>query len=213
LDFRESWISELPHPFHTFHVYIPQGVFDSIAEELRSPQVSVLTCPNTRETLDPTMYGLAASLMPLLASPQEANALFVDHMFDAIAVHLAFKYGGVKPKAALPAGGLKLWQQRRVNELMLDDLRADISISELAAACGLSTRHFQRSFRRTTGLLAHKWRIKQRVKRAKELLQFTHHPVSEIALTCGFCDQAHFARVFSKSVGHSPRDYRRLRCL
>jgi hypothetical protein len=96
---------------------VSTGVFDSITEELRSPQVGILTCPNTRETLDPTMYGLAASVMPLLALPQEASALFVDHMFDAIAVHLAFKYGGVNPKGALPAGGLRSWQQRRVNEI------------------------------------------------------------------------------------------------
>jgi transcriptional regulator GlxA family with amidase domain len=49
----------------------------------------------------------------------------------------------------------------------------------------------------------------QRVKRAKELLRGTSTSIAEIALACGFSDQSHLTRVFSKTFGISPGAWRR----
>jgi AraC family transcriptional regulator len=56
----------------------------------------------------------------------------------------------------------------------------------------------------------HRWLTKQRVERAKELLQESGRQLADIAQLCGFVDQSHFTRVFSKSEGHSPGRWRRL---
>ena len=93
-------------------------------------------------------------------------------------------------------------------ELMASDLTSNFGIVELAAMCNLSVRHFQREFRHRTGLPPHQWRILQRVERAKELLKETTHPLVDVALACGFADQSHFTRSFSKDVGVSPSLYR-----
>jgi hypothetical protein len=37
----------------------------------------------------------------------------------------------------------------------------------------------------------------------------TREPLSQVALDCGMCDQAHFTRVFRKVVGISPSVWRR----
>jgi AraC-like DNA-binding protein len=52
--------------------------------------------------------------------------------------------------------------------------------------------------------------MKRRVERAKELLREPNLRLAEIAQTCGFVDQSHFARVFSKSEDCSPGRWRRL---
>ncbi|HWN51161.1 MAG TPA: AraC family transcriptional regulator, partial [Xanthobacteraceae bacterium] len=51
---------------------------------------------------------------------------------------------------------------------------------------------------------------KTRVERAKELLKDPRCELAEIALLCGFVDQSHFTRAFSKSEGYSPGRWRRL---
>jgi AraC family transcriptional regulator len=49
----------------------------------------------------------------------------------------------------------------------------------------------------------------QRVKRAKDLLHGTNMPIAGVAAACGFADQSHLTRVFSKAFGISPGVWRR----
>jgi transcriptional regulator GlxA family with amidase domain len=49
-----------------------------------------------------------------------------------------------------------------------------------------------------------------RVERAKELLRDPDRKLVDIAQACGFVDQSHFTRVFSRSEGYSPGRWRRL---
>jgi transcriptional regulator GlxA family with amidase domain len=93
------------------------------------------------------------------------------------------------------------------------DLAGRLSLADLAQACGLSIRHFTRAFRQSTGLSPHQWLVRQRVERAKALLQGSSSTLSEIALACGFADQSHFSRLFSRATGTSPGVWRRARRL
>jgi transcriptional regulator GlxA family with amidase domain len=101
-------------------------------------------------------------------------------------------------------------QERRVTSRLLDDLAGDTSLSELAALCGLSRSYFLRAFKQTVGMPPHRWLLMHRVKRAKELLRGTTMSIAEIAFTCGFADQSHLTRVFSKACHISPGAWRRL---
>jgi transcriptional regulator GlxA family with amidase domain len=49
----------------------------------------------------------------------------------------------------------------------------------------------------------------ERVKHAKELLRGTKLPIAEIAVACGFADQSHLTRVFSKVLHIGPAAWRR----
>jgi transcriptional regulator GlxA family with amidase domain len=49
----------------------------------------------------------------------------------------------------------------------------------------------------------------QRVKHAKALLRETNMPIAEIAVACGFADQSHLTRVFSKAFRIGPAAWRR----
>jgi len=44
--------------------------------------------------------------------------------------------------------------------------------------------------------------------RAKQLIQLTHLSLTQISLECGFCDQAHFRHIFTRSEGISPFAWR-----
>ena len=116
------------------------------------------------------------------------------------------------PMASPPVrGGLAPWQERRAKELMSTHLGREISLAFVASECRLSVSHFARSFKQCTGKPPHRWLLENRVDRAKELLTDAELPLAEIALECGFSDQSHFTRVFSRTVGTSPGTWQRLR--
>ena len=212
LDLRESWTMDLSEPFDSFHVFIPFAAFDDVTSELRLPRVEALNRPPTIEHRDETMFGLVHALSSVLGRPREANRLFTDHVFSAMTIHLATAYGGFDVNTlAGRAGGLSPRQARRVMDRLRADLTNDLGLSELASLCGVSRSYFARAFKQTTGLPPHRWLLMHRVKRAKELLKRTNKPISEIAHECGFADQSHLTRVFSKMVQLSPGAWRRQR--
>nr|WP_283092714.1 helix-turn-helix transcriptional regulator [Acetobacter thailandicus] len=80
----------------------------------------------------------------------------------------------------------------------------------LAALCGMSRFHFSRSFRTTTGQTPSDWFMQRRVQKASEMLRKTNLSIIEIALEIGYDNPSHFAQVFRRVTGVSPRDYRKL---
>jgi AraC family transcriptional regulator len=81
-------------------------------------------------------------------------------------------------------------------------------VAELARECGLSSGYFSRAFRLTTGITPHQWLIRKRVERARQLLLGNGLRLVDIALVCGFVDQSHFTRVFTRFEGESPGKWR-----
>jgi AraC family transcriptional regulator len=96
----------------------------------------------------------------------------------------------------------------RVVERMQAIPNARFRLEELAAETGYSRGHFLRAFRASTGLTPHQYLLRLRVNRAKRLIQNKSMTLVEIALDCGFADQAHFSRVFTKHFGLNPSQYR-----
>jgi AraC-like DNA-binding protein len=213
LDLREAWTMDLSAPFDSFHTFIPWTAFDEVTSELRRPRIDALNRRIGVEQRDETMLGLARSLNPVLARPEHATALFTDHVFLAMVTHLAVTYGGAGSSgghaARAKARLLSPLEERRVTSRLLDDLTGDTSLADLAALTGRSRSHFIRAFKQSTGVPPHRWLLMQRVKRAKELLRGTNTPIAEVALTCGFSDQSHLTRVFSKAFRISPGAWRR----
>ena len=67
---------------------------------------------------------------------------------------------------------------------------------------------FSRQFRKTIGDSPHQFLMRCRMERALGLLTDAGHPLSDIAIACGFSDQAHLTRLFKRFTGKTPRQYR-----
>jgi len=100
--------------------------------------------------------------------------------------------------------GLAAWQERLAKEVLLQHLERGISVSQVASVCGLSRSHFTRQFKLSAGLAPLEWLRQQRILHAQRLLAERRLPLAAIALECGFFDQAHLSRVFTRAVGVPP---------
>jgi len=106
-------------------------------------------------------------------------------------------------------GALAPWQERKAKALLAAHLADDISIVDVARACGLSRSHFCKVFKQATGQSPYAWLTQYRISTAQSLLRSTQQPLAEIALACGFGDQSHLTRMFSRVVGTPPGSWRR----
>jgi AraC family transcriptional regulator len=106
-----------------------------------------------------------------------------------------------------PAG---LEPRRRYLEVYIDrHLDSHIHIRDLAALMHLSVSQFHRLFQRYFNATPMSYVTSRRIRRAQSLMQEPGKKLADIALACGFCDQAHFCRVFKQTVGTSPARWRR----
>ena len=83
-----------------------------------------------------------------------------------------------------------------------------ITIDELASLVHVSPSHFAATFKETKGISPIEMLIRTRISRAKEFLEYTNFPTKRIASECGFNSTQYFARLFSKRVGQSPKQFR-----
>lgn len=83
-----------------------------------------------------------------------------------------------------------------------------LSLSAIARDLGVGRGALATAFRKFRGTSVGESIRAARVAQAKALLATTM-PLAEIAVACGFHDQAHFTRVFRAATGTTPANYRR----
>jgi AraC family transcriptional regulator len=110
---------------------------------------------------------------------------------------------------AATRSGLAPWQIRKVKAYVEDNLGAPIRVGVLAGCCRLSVSYFSVAFKRSLGETVQSYLARRRVERAQDLILTTDQPLSQIALDCGFCDQAHLSRMFHRLIGVAPNRWRR----
>lgn len=158
---------------------------------------------------DETLLHLGLALVPAFKEPTKANRLFIDQVFLAASTYLISKHSAQQPLVSV-RGGLTPWQAKTTMEFLAANIRSNVSLADLANLCDLSPPQFARLFKRSTGTSPYRWFIERRLALSKLMLKSTNDDLAEIALACGFADQSHFTRTFSRIVGLSPASWRRL---
>lgn len=95
--------------------------------------------------------------------------------------------------------------QEYIREHYIDGFDAE-AVEE---ACGLSYKYAGTLFKETVGQTIREYQRTLRIRKAKQLLQETDKPVTEIAQLTGFSDVFYFSKVFHAQQGCSPSEYRR----
>jgi AraC-like DNA-binding protein len=96
---------------------------------------------------------------------------------------------------------------RRARQRIEDDPTAPWSLAELAGDAGISRYQLLRAFARELGLTPHAYIMQRRLARARRGI-LAGAALADVAVSCGFYDQSHLTRCFTRQFGVTPRRYR-----
>jgi Transcriptional regulator containing an amidase domain and an AraC-type DNA-binding HTH domain len=202
------WRSLGAEPFEAVLVIISMPLFNAALDEVFGLKAPTARLRDVSGFEDLRLTALLQLLRDEVES-RTASPLFVRGIGQAIAVHLARHYAEVSNTGKADHSALPAFKLKRVTEWMAEHLAEEFNLARLAAQLGISEFHFNRLFKRATGVPPSQYQIRLRIDAARRLLRETTRSVIEIAEEVGYSNPSHFARLFRKETGLSPSDYRR----
>jgi len=97
-----------------------------------------------------------------------------------------------------------------IEKYIEDNYRQDLGLEQIAGEMGVSLKYVSRVFKEKTGVNLTDYINQVRMDKAKKLLTGTDMRVSDIAEEIGIPSRTTFLRVFKKTEGIAPNDYRSL---
>ncbi len=125
-----------------------------------------------------------------------------------------FLHGGIRAAAddqrrmLLGMGVTNSVVQKAVS-LMEAAIEEPVALSELTRRTGVSQRQLERLCKRYLGATPAQYYVQLRLERARRMLRQTDMSVAEVAIACGFVSLSHFAKVYRRHYGLSPREDRK----
>jgi len=107
------------------------------------------------------------------------------------------------------AGSQHSFNLDEVQSFMLDHIGQPLDLNTLAAAAKLSKFHFTAKYKALTGYSPIKHFLNMKMEHACHLLDSSDLSVKRVAAALAYDDPQYFSRLFRKTVGMSPRAYRR----
>ena len=208
-DYSKAWRADLQSPFDCVNVHISRQALNSLEEEIGTKHLDGFNIAPGADMNDPIVENIVSALVPIFDGRYDANQLLLDYVGTGLLIHLASTYGRTQRAAQISRGGLTPVQLNRTMMLIDANLDGRLTLSDLAAECGLSSSYFARAFKASTGGTPHRWLVQRRIEKATDLLKNSGLAVKEIAAACGFADQAHFTRAFGEAKGVPPAAWRR----
>ena len=155
---------------------------------------------------DDRLWTLVRLLSEAVDDPDPSTQLYGDGLVTAIAARLL----ALQPAVRVEDGkGLAPWRLRRVIDYLEAHLPDRIDLAQLAQLVGLSTSHFSRAFKASTGVAPYRWQLNARIQRAQTQLINTDASLDQVAEANGFADAVHFGRRFRQLTGAAPAAWRR----
>lgn len=96
----------------------------------------------------------------------------------------------------------------RGRDYILSSLDQPILLNDMAQEACLSPYHFHRAFTQAFLETPHRYLIRHRLEKARQLLTQTGRSVTEVCFECGFESPGSFSSLFRRRFGMSPSEFR-----
>lgn len=107
-----------------------------------------------------------------------------------------------------PKSGRDIIRQK-VLPYIHQNLTEPFTVTELADSVSLNPQYMMRLFKKETDMSILEYVTEQRIIRAKELLLSTDNSIENIGVQLGYYNYTYFMKVFKRSTGMSPGQYRK----
>lgn len=156
-------------------------------------------------------YQVASAWDVLILGLQSAEARCLKCLSTNIPQHIWFADSALPPPLASYEMMFAVWQVKKLIDSLDHERQPMLLVVEFASVLNLSRCHFTRIFKRSFGVSPAVFLKEWRIEKALWMVTHTHIKLTDIAVFCGFSDQAHFCRVFKQKVGMNPRFWRSAR--
>jgi YesN/AraC family two-component response regulator len=89
-----------------------------------------------------------------------------------------------------------------------DNFRSRLTLEDISEATHISKYYLCHSFKQHLNMTIFEYILAKRISYAKRLLVYSDMSISRISIESGFSDFAYFSKIFKKSEGLSPKEYR-----
>jgi AraC-like DNA-binding protein len=123
--------------------------------------------------------------------------------------------GSLKYLGAFRSSNVVNYEQQQFDRIddaihyMRENVRKRITLKQIADYVGYSTSHFSAKFQSKTGYSPLNYHIHLKIQEACHYLDFSDMKINQISMLVGFDDPFYFARIFGKTMGSSPSEYRK----
>jgi AraC family transcriptional regulator len=198
----------------TLHLRVSKDLLEHTAEAVAGYDSARLSLVERAGFHDPLLTQIGLTLWCELEQPSPVGRLYAQTAAQLLAVHLLRWYTSVGAAVREPLHGRMTPQQvQRVKDFVQAHLSQDLYLDALAQQAGFSPYHFARLFRRTLGESPHQFVLRQRIERARSLLEEADVSLAQVALAAGFAHQSHLTQQFKRHLGMTPSTYRRERSI
>jgi AraC family transcriptional regulator len=171
------------------------------AADLNPDRIELMDCFSQS---DPHLHQIAMMLLAELKLGGIMGELYVESLTQVLVIHLLRRYSIFQPAIA-NRYNLPLLRLENAIDYIHAHLDGNLSMVQIAESVNSSPTHFASLFKRATGISLHQYVIKQRVERAKLLLETTDLPITNIAAQVGFSSQSHLTQHCKILTGMTPR--------
>ena len=97
-----------------------------------------------------------------------------------------------------------------VKDYIKQNYEKDISLQDAAAAVYLNPNYLSELFKKQTGINFSEYLTNYRIEKAKNLLKDMNYKTNAVANMVGYQDARNFSKIFKKTVGINPAEYRKI---
>lgn len=122
------------------------------------------------------------------------------HLFKQLdSINMSFSQSGVRSKSAISL----------VKQYIEEHPLGEVTLAEVSNLVSMNYTYFSSWFKMEVGLTFSAYIMKQRMERAKRLLEEPGTRINEVAVRVGYENMYHFSRAFKNYTGLSPKEYRK----
>ncbi len=184
-------------------------------ERFAQLELSMLLDPqqfrDTPRFSDPDLCNAGVILRDALENDDITSGVMFEAMSRVLLVKLLQRYGKRRAEDVSLSARFSSDHYGRVLAFIRARLDRTITLDELAREAGMSPSHFSRVFKETLGATPMQYVLAYRIEQAMKMMEDAARPLGDIALACGFADQAHFSRSFKQVTAETPRAWRAAR--
>lgn len=201
--------AEIESNAEIIQIYVSDRLFKNIEQEFLAASEGLFNLGSRFSISDQFLTQTILSIKEIVERGGTFARIELEYLTRVLTARLIAKYSNSGQEEHVGEGSLPPSILRDVIDFIDNNISRRITVNHFSAMAGLGPAQFARLFKRSTNVTLHQYIILRRIERARALLEETDLPIVEIAQECGFSDQVHLSRFFSRIVGTSPASFRR----